>query len=147
PPRVELVNKPQGAVKEPQFTARFTVRSAGSRVQRVELRQDSRVLAAVADPRQEPDGPDGFVAAGEFGPVALQEGPNRLRLVAVNGGGEAEESFTVSHLPVPEWLEIDEPKSPLPEGEFTLTGRVTWTGADRAAEVERKVRGLRVYVN
>ncbi len=146
-PRVELVNKPQGAVKEPQFTARFSVRSAGSRVQRVELRQDSRVLAAVADPRQEPDGPDGFTATGEFGPVALQEGPNRLRLVAVNGGGEAEESFTVSHLPVPEWLEIDEPKSPLSVGEFTLTGRVSWTGADRAAEVERKVRGLRVYVN
>ena len=26
-------------------------------------------------------------------------------LVAVNGGGEAEESFTVSHVPVPEWLD------------------------------------------
>src|SRR5205814_7249443 len=30
PPRVELVNRPQGAIKEPNFTARFVVGSAGS---------------------------------------------------------------------------------------------------------------------
>jgi WD40 repeat protein len=147
PPKVELVNRPQGAVKDPRFTARFVVRSEGSRVRRVELRQGSRVLAAVADPKQEEDGRDHFEATGDLGPVDLQEGTNRLRLVAANGGGEADESFTVSLVPVPELLEIDRPNSPVPQAEFTLTGRVTWTGATAAAEVERKVQRLRVYVN
>ncbi|HEY1381231.1 MAG TPA: hypothetical protein VGF55_30810, partial [Gemmataceae bacterium] len=152
-PRVELINRPMGAVKEPRFTARFIVRSEGSRVERVELRQDSKVLAAAAAdplrgfPGQEKEGPDQFEAAGELGPVTLAEGPNRLRLVAVNGGGEAEEAFTVSHVPIPEWLEIDRPAGPLPQADFTLTGRVRWAAGVPAAEVERKVRGLRVYVN
>ena len=55
--------------------------------------------------------------------------PNRLQLIAINGGGEAVESFTVAHLPIPEWLEIDRPSSPLSQAEFTLTGRVNWSGA------------------
>jgi hypothetical protein len=147
PPGVELVNRPQGAVKEPAFTARYAVRSMGSRIQRVELRQDSRVLASVTDPKQDPDGPDAFTAAGEIGPATLQEGTNRLQLVAINGGGEAAESFTVAHVPIPEWLEIDRPSSPLPQADFTLTGRVNWSGATRPEEIERKLQRLRVYVN
>jgi WD40 repeat protein len=147
PPTVELVNRPQGAAKEPTFTARFVVRSAGSRVRRVELRQDGRVLAAVTDPRQDADGNDRVEAKGELGPVVLAEGPNRYRLVAVNDGGETAEAFTVSHVPVPEWLEIDPPPASLPQAEFKLTGRVRWAGAATAADVERKVRSLRVYVN
>ena len=65
----------------------------------------------------------------------------------MNDGGEAEQAFTVSHVPVPEWLEIDPPKSERPQAEFKLTGRVRWAAATRAAEIERKVQGLRVYVN
>ncbi|HEX4592179.1 MAG TPA: hypothetical protein VH120_19755, partial [Gemmataceae bacterium] len=147
PPKVELLSPPQGAVKEPEFTARFVVRSTGSRVRRVELRQESKVLAAVADPRQESVGQDNFEAKGDVGPVALAEGPNRFRLVAVNDGGEAQEAFVVSHVPIPEWLEIDPPTSSLPQAEFRLTGRVRWADAKREGDIQRKVQGLRVYVN
>ena len=42
PPKVELLNRPQGAVKNAEFTAQFDVRSTGSRVQRVELRKAAR---------------------------------------------------------------------------------------------------------
>ena len=146
PPRVEVTNRPQGAVTDTRFTARFAVRSEGSRVGRIELRRDGRVVAT-ADPRQEQAGPDLFVATGDLGPVPLIEGPNRLEVVAANGGGETAEPFTVAHVPVPEWLEIDRPPSPVPAGEFTLTGRVRWAESTRATDVERKVRRLRVYVN
>jgi WD40 repeat protein len=147
PPKVELANRPQGPVKESKFTARFVIRSAGSRVRRVELRRGSTVLAAATNPRQESDGRDGFEAKGDLGPITLVEGPNRLRLVAVNEGGEAGEAFTVSYVPIPEWLEIDSPNAALPQAEFQLTGRVRWVGSTSAADIERKVQGLRVYVN
>jgi hypothetical protein len=146
PPRLELVNRPQGPVKDPNFVAHFAVRSESSRVERVELRRDSQVLATLA-PKQDQDGANLFVAAGELGPIVLHEGANRLRLVAINGGGEAIEPFTVVHVPIPEWLEIDRPSSPLPQAEFTLTGRVNWSGAIGADEMERKLQRLRVYVN
>ena len=128
PPEVELLNRPQGAVKEPEFTAQFVVRSTGSRVRRVELRQESKVLVAVADPRQEADGQDRFEAKGDIGPVVAHEGPNRFRLVAVNDGGEAEEAFIVSHVPIPEWLEIDPPNV------LAAAGRIP---TDRAGAVGR----------
>src|SRR5207237_1362217 len=136
----------QGPVKEANFTARFLVRSTGSPIQRVELRQASRVLGAV-DPKNAEERADTFTASGDLGPVALQEGANQFRLVAINGGGEAEELFTVAHLPEPEWLEIDRPNSPLPKAEFALTGRVSWSKAVKPEEVVRKLQRLRVYVN
>jgi hypothetical protein len=142
-----VVNRPQGAIKDPSFMARFVIRSAGSRVQRVELRQDARVIATAMDPKQDNDSAENFTASGDLGPAVLQEGANRLRIVAVNAGGEAVESFTVAHMPEPEWLEIDRPSSPLPQAEFTLTGRVTWSSAIQAAAMERKLQKLRVYVN
>jgi hypothetical protein len=147
PPVIELVNRPETAVKDPDFTAQFVVRSEGSRIGRVELRDGARVLLTAKDLRQGEVGPGVFQAKGELGPVALREGPNVLRIVAENDGGTAEESFSVSYTPPPDRLEIDEPKSPVPDGKLVLTGHVSWSKPTSAAEVKRKLQGLRVYVN
>lgn len=147
PPQVDLINRPRGAVKNPQFTARFVVRSNGSRIRAIELRQESRVLMAAKSPNQENDGAGVYVAQGELGPMTLTEGANNLRLVAINDGGESETGFTISYMPIPEWIEIDRPVSPQPKASFALTGRVNWAEAVKAADVERKLKGLKVYVN
>jgi len=147
PPRVELVNPPQGPTSEARYTARFLVRSAGGKVRRVELRRDAEVVAQAADPPQQDAGPDTFLASGELGPVNLREGANRFTLVAVNDGGAGEAAFDVAHMAVPEVLELDRPAETVPDAEFALTGRVRWTGAGREKELEQKLRGLRLYVN
>lgn len=145
--KVDVLNRPQNAVLEPQFKTRFAIQSDGSRIERIELRRGSRVIASLSEPQQEASGQESFRANGEIGPIALHEGADRLTLVAVNGGGESQESFIVCHIPTPEWLEIDKPASPQQQGEITITGRVNWVGANRAAEFERKLLRMRVYVN
>jgi hypothetical protein len=146
-PQVQLTNRPAGAVREPKFTARFVVRSTDGEIRRVELRRGSEVLAHVEKPEQTKDSRGVFEAAGELGPVPLKDGANSFQVVAVNDGGPAQEALTVSHVPVPEWLEIDPPTSPLPRAEFTMTGRVTWTQSTDAAKVKRKLQRLRIFVN
>lgn len=147
PPRVELVNHPQGPTSDARFTARYVVRSTGGKVRRVELRRDAQVLAQAADPSQQESGADTYLANGELGPVTLRDGANRLTLVAVNDGGASEAAFDVSYMAVPEWLELDQPAATVPNAEFALTGRVRWTGVGREKELEQKVRSLRLYVN
>ena len=68
---------------------------------------------------------------------------------AINDGGPATESLTVSYVPAPARLELDIDRlpRPLPEAEFILTGRAIFTDATNAAEVRRKLSQLRVYVN
>jgi WD40 repeat protein len=147
PAKVDVLNRPQNAVLDPQFQTRFAIQSDGSRIERIELRRGATVLKSITDPAQEAVGQENFRANGEIGPVELTEGADRLTLVAINGGGATAESFIVCYIPTPEWLEIDKPKSPQPDGEVTLTGRVNWVGANRAAEFEKKLLNMRVYVN
>jgi len=147
PPRIEVANRPRGAVIDQNFAAQFVVRSPDSRVRRVELRAGSRVVAAVDAPEATADDPAVF--KGALGPVPLADGSNQFQLVAINDGGPATESLTVSHVPVPARLELDIDRlpRPVPEAEFVLTGRVIFTDAINAAEVRRKLSQLRVYVN
>jgi len=105
------------------------------------------VVASVDTP--EPAADDPALFKGALGPVPLTDGSNQFQVVAINDGGPATESLTVSYVPAPARLELDIDRlpRPVPEAEFVLTGRVIFTDATNAAEVRRKLSQLRVYVN
>lgn len=159
PPEVEFV-EPSGDVRvlEQKLKVRFRVRS-GQPITKVELRRDGgNPLRVPLDPAAGPE----FTTE-----VDLIPGPNPLKAVAVNAGGQGEATLVASYLPEPVELVIEkivprgQEDAPLvprvaDDGRLVLDrpsagprvllyGKVYWSQPDDPQI--KAVTGVNVYVN
>jgi hypothetical protein len=166
PPEIDLVEPAQdGMVTEPELKVRFRIRSA-SPLRRVELVREGTVpLRRAWDlANRQPDA-RGFYEVEEA-EWPLVPGANRLRVEAVNAGGERHAEVVINYSALPVRLAIDrlelagqggqplEPIrlsdgkllfDPLPQGRAWLHGHVTW---DREGNEQiHKTSWVRVHVN
>jgi WD40 repeat protein len=102
PPRITLQDPPTNTI-EPQVLLRFAVASAGP-LRRVEVQQagdDGRYAQLTTiDPTQADPAGEELILKGES-TIALSLGVNRVRVLAMNDGGEAEELLVVSRTEPP----------------------------------------------
>lgn len=164
-PEVELLDPIKDVnVTEPDFPVRFRVKSK-SALKRVELVREGRVPLResfnVADLKPDAQGSYEFQKV-----VNLIPRENRLRVVALNDGGEQDSSVVVNYLYMPVRLTIDQvqplarnakPIPPkvlpdgklvfptVPDGRVTLTGKVTWSKDND--EQLKKISLVRIFVN
>jgi hypothetical protein len=79
--------------------------------------------------------------------VQLSERVNTLRIRAVNAGGLEERELSVSYIPPPVRLLIDEPEPKSKEATIQLTGRIEWTDEAQERVVEENLEKIRLFVN
>jgi hypothetical protein len=166
PPEVEILDPAKDAnVTEPKYTVKFRIRSA-TPPRHVELVREGPVplrrpvnvatLKAVA--------PGVYELSAD---MDLEPKVNRLRVDAINDGGEQRAAVVVNYLHMPVRLEIErlEARGPegnpvvqkkvlpdgrlefaaAPQGRLSLKGKVTW--AKENDEQLKKVNLVKVYVN
>ena len=169
-PEVEFLSPGRDAtVAAPAPTVAFRAWSS-SPLERVELLRlgPDGVRQAVysADVARLVKGPRGFFEVRAERAVPLLPRDNRLLLVAVNAGGERSEPLTITYVPPPARIVIDQAKprepgaraivpttregnriefDPLPSGRVTIRGRVVWP--DEATRKEKNATRAQVWVN
>lgn len=166
PPDITIAEPAQNVnVTEPDVSVRFRLKS-GTPLKRVELvregqnEKESRIPLNIADLKANDEG---VIDARQA--VTLSPGVNRLRVVAVNDGGEQEAAVVVNYPNMPVRMVIDEvvpvgggaPIKPkvlpegrivfpeLPAGQVTVRGRVLWSKQDD--EQLKKIGMVKIYVN
>jgi hypothetical protein len=148
-PDVEIVNKPQGPVKDPSYGLRFLVRSTSDTLTRVELRKEAKVLQSFDPARREKNSAGVFELQGSAAlDRFLKPGLNSFEVVAVNAGGQASDEVVVNYLPPPVRPVLVKPDSAeVNTPRLTLQGYIDFQDAGDAARGEDQAQKIRVYVN
>ena len=146
PPEFLLAER-QVTTSMPEYTLGFRVVSE-SRLQAVELRQESKVLKSFDIGPQKQNASGLFELPGSH-PVALTPGAsgNTFRLVAVNEDGETREEMTISYVPPAVQLVVSAPAAEVKDAVLQLKGQVAFRTPQEARRNQYKLEGIRVYVN
>lgn len=165
PPVVALADGAKDRTTDkPDLPVKFRVASA-SKLTRVEVWHagpgGDLDRVAAADPATFAAGPDGFTAVGDVS-VPLLAGVNRVRVVAVGGGGEAVAEFAAAYTPPAFQVLVDAVEELLPAGgvsppvartgdEFaaksgivTVRGRIRWAADDAPLARDPKLSAVLV---
>jgi WD40 repeat protein len=151
PPQIVRVEQPPGTVREPRCRLSVRVRSAAGAPSVRVSRNDVDLARDLVGKPQAEDGD--FIYS--IGPLPLEEGTNRLAVLATNAGGSSEPvKVNVSYIPPAVELSFDgyeadgkdlPLRAPVPGGRVVLRGAVAWPADDDPA-LHQKLR-LRVWVN
>jgi WD40 repeat protein len=163
PPDVTIVEPAQNVnVTDPAVPVRFRVQNPGKLKRLSIVREGQKEERIELNPDDFKVNDDGAVEVRRA--VNVQPGVNRLRVVAVNDGGEQESAVVLNYPRMPVRLVIDDVTAPggasikpralaegklvfgdAPKGQMLLNGRVTWSKEDD--EQIKKIGVVRIYVN
>jgi hypothetical protein len=145
-PAVVRIRKPKNGLREPRCLLPVRVTSE-SPIERIELRKGTEVVETFVVAKQEKN-PRGEFELDWTPAVALEDGTNGFKFIALNTGGEASDEVAVSYVREPVRLTLENHFEAVQQSPtLQLVGHISFQNPGEAAQIKDKIRRMRFYIN